>query len=125
MAFVHGFVHCDPHPGNLLARRRPNGRTGEAQIVLLDHGMYRQLEPSFRLHYSRLWASLLASDHDGGRSAARSLGVPVTDYDALSLILTFRQAESSQVPHRAASHRTAPRLASPRLAPPHLLPGLT
>jgi aarF domain-containing kinase len=36
--FVDGFVHCDPHPGNILLRRNTN--TGEAEIVLLDHGLY-------------------------------------------------------------------------------------
>lgn len=39
MVFVHGFVHCDPHPGNVLVRKRPD--TGKAEIVLLDHGLYQ------------------------------------------------------------------------------------
>ena len=39
MIFIHGFVHADPHPGNLLVRR---GRDGKAQLVLLDHGLYRE-----------------------------------------------------------------------------------
>lgn len=38
MIFVRGFVHCDPHPGNVLVRRNP--RNGEEEIVLLDHGLY-------------------------------------------------------------------------------------
>lgn len=121
MIFGHGFVHCDPHPGNLLARRRPaeDGRIGGggvvggggdsggdgggskshgagcAQLVLLDHGMYRQLEPSFREQYSTLWASLLTRDHASGRRAALALGVRDEDYDALSLVLTFRSAGSA------------------------------
>lgn len=39
MIFVNGFVHCDPHPGNVLVRKRPG--TGKAEIVLLDHGLYQ------------------------------------------------------------------------------------
>lgn len=39
MIFVNGFVHCDPHPGNVLVRKRPD--TGKAEIVLLDHGLYQ------------------------------------------------------------------------------------
>ncbi|XP_063500311.1 aarF domain-containing protein kinase 1 isoform X6 [Symphalangus syndactylus] len=42
MIFVNGFVHCDPHPGNVLVRKHPG--TGKAEIVLLDHGLYQDLE---------------------------------------------------------------------------------
>lgn len=38
MIFVNGYVHCDPHPGNILVRRNPqNG----VEIVFLDHGLYQ------------------------------------------------------------------------------------
>ena len=38
MIFVNGFVHCDPHPGNILVRRSPKH---EVEIVFLDHGLYQ------------------------------------------------------------------------------------
>ena len=38
MIFMRGFIHCDPHAGNVLVRP---GRDGTAQIVLLDHGLYK------------------------------------------------------------------------------------
>jgi len=37
MIFVQGYVHCDPHPGNLLVRPSATG----TEIVLLDHGLYQ------------------------------------------------------------------------------------
>lgn len=37
MIFIHGFVHSDPHPGNILLKKRENG---DCQIILLDHGLY-------------------------------------------------------------------------------------
>lgn len=37
MIFKNGFVHSDPHPGNILVRK---GEDGKAKIVLLDHGLY-------------------------------------------------------------------------------------
>ena len=37
MIFHHGFVHCDPHPGNVLVRKNKNGND---EVVLLDHGLY-------------------------------------------------------------------------------------
>lgn len=44
MIFEHGFVHSDPHQGNLLIRRVTDPRNGKKkldQVVLLDHGLYR------------------------------------------------------------------------------------
>ena len=38
MIFKFGYVHCDPHPGNVLVRK--DTATGRPQIVLLDHGLY-------------------------------------------------------------------------------------
>jgi aarF domain-containing kinase len=37
MIFKYGYVHCDPHPGNVLVRKNSNGKE---EIVLLDHGLY-------------------------------------------------------------------------------------
>ncbi len=37
MIFHYGYVHCDPHPGNVLVQK---DEAGNPQIVLLDHGLY-------------------------------------------------------------------------------------
>lgn len=37
MIFTHGFVHSDPHPGNILIKKNVKGG---CDIVLLDHGLY-------------------------------------------------------------------------------------
>lgn len=37
--FLDGFVHADPHAGNMLCRRRKD--SSKPEIVLLDHGLYR------------------------------------------------------------------------------------
>ena len=37
MIFKAGFVHADPHPGNLFVRKNS---AGKLEIVLLDHGIY-------------------------------------------------------------------------------------
>lgn len=37
MIFIHGFVHSDPHPGNILITKNAKGG---CDIVLLDHGLY-------------------------------------------------------------------------------------
>uniref|UniRef100_A0A8C5HLI5 AarF domain-containing protein kinase 1 n=1 Tax=Gouania willdenowi TaxID=441366 RepID=A0A8C5HLI5_GOUWI len=72
MIFVHGFVHCDPHPGNVLVRKCQKSK--KTEIVLLDHGLYQVLQPDFRLDYCRLWQSLIRSDMSGVERYSRRLG---------------------------------------------------
>ncbi|KAF5206542.1 Abc1 family protein [Thalictrum thalictroides] len=59
MVFVHGFVHGDPHPGNILVA--PEGRNGFS-LVLLDHGIYKELDEGFRLDYCQMWNALILLD---------------------------------------------------------------
>ena len=66
-------VHCDPHPGNLLIRR--NQKTGKPQLVLLDHGLYRELDVDFRLKYAKLWRGLMLADLSGIKESCQELGV--------------------------------------------------
>jgi aarF domain-containing kinase len=37
MIFINGFVHSDPHPGNIFVRK---SERGDCDIILLDHGLY-------------------------------------------------------------------------------------
>lgn len=54
MIFSHGFVHCDPHPGNVLVNpvgeKTKKTKDREFQIVLLDHGLY-QVEINSHINY--------------------------------------------------------------------------
>ncbi|XP_007904200.1 aarF domain-containing protein kinase 1 [Callorhinchus milii] len=72
MIFVNGFVHCDPHPGNVLVRK--SRATKRSQIVLLDHGLYQTLEEEFRLNYCHLWRSLIQADMKKIEKYSRDLG---------------------------------------------------
>ncbi|PPQ63998.1 hypothetical protein CVT24_009427 [Panaeolus cyanescens] len=52
----------DPHPGNLLIRPAPVDSLSpyNFEIVLLDHGLYFDLDPTLRENYGKLWLSLMA-----------------------------------------------------------------
>ncbi|KAB0342676.1 hypothetical protein FD754_019602 [Muntiacus muntjak] len=87
MIFVNGFVHCDPHPGNVLVRKRLD--TGKVEIVLLDHGLYQALTEEFRLDYCRLWQSLIWTDMQSVRKYSQRLGAGDL-YPLFACMLTAR-----------------------------------
>ncbi|KAG2121618.1 ABC1 family-domain-containing protein [Suillus clintonianus] len=79
--FDWGFVHCDPHPGNVIIRARPGSSPSskpvlrDPQLVLLDHGLYVTIRPSVKRQYASLWRALLTSDWDTIRNVTESWGV--------------------------------------------------
>lgn len=74
--FHNNYAHCDPHPANVLLR---SNERGLPQLVLLDHGLYRELSPDFQHNYARLWKSLLMVDLPGIYQACSALGVKSLD----------------------------------------------
>ncbi|KAF8906520.1 ABC1 family-domain-containing protein [Gymnopilus junonius] len=62
MVFVNGWFHADPHPGNLLIRpaNQKSRSPYNFEIVLLDHGLYFDLDRELRINYCKLWLSLIA-----------------------------------------------------------------
>lgn len=100
-----GFVHADPHPGNLLvraidrhgrilpppdrandvgppawlhslaARLRAALRGCQAQLVLLDHGLYMDVRRDVRASFCQLWKAIVIKDTAALRQSAAALGV--------------------------------------------------
>ncbi|KAM5177962.1 aarF domain-containing protein kinase 1 isoform 1-T2 [Callospermophilus lateralis] len=91
MIFVNGFVHCDPHPGNVLVRKHPD--TGKAEVILLDHGLYQVLTEEFRLDYCHLWQSLIWMDMEGVKKYSQRLGAGDL-YPLFACMLTARSWDS-------------------------------
>lgn len=87
MIFIHGFVHCDPHPGNVLVRKCPRGN--KTDIILLDHGLYQVLQPDFRIEYCRLWQALINGDMKEMEQSSRRLGAGEL-YPLFACVLTAR-----------------------------------
>jgi aarF domain-containing kinase len=82
MIFVHGFVHCDPHPGNLLV-------TPAGALALLDHGIYRRLAPALRVDFSRLWLAVLAGDQERIKSCTLALGMAPEQWRFVALMIAL------------------------------------
>lgn len=57
MAVVHGFIHADPHPGNLLMDR--HGR-----LVILDFGMALEFPEATRIELLRMVYAVVRNDVD-------------------------------------------------------------
>uniref|UniRef100_K3W889 ABC1 atypical kinase-like domain-containing protein n=1 Tax=Globisporangium ultimum (strain ATCC 200006 / CBS 805.95 / DAOM BR144) TaxID=431595 RepID=K3W889_GLOUD len=95
MVFCHGFVHCDPHPGNIFVRQNPNPKAkNKEQLVLLDHGLYRELDDDFRKTYCDLWRAMLLRDTALLEDCSKRLNVGAfAKY--LPLLFTYRTISST------------------------------
>nr|CAG4640769.1 EOG090X047B [Eulimnadia texana] len=72
MIFENGYVHCDPHPGNVKVQL---DERGSLVLHLLDHGLYTKLSTEFRETYAKLWMSIIRSNVDDIQHYAGKLGV--------------------------------------------------
>ena len=80
--FRHGILHADPHPGNLLVRPGPDG----PRLVLLDHGLTMNLEPSFVSSLARMVGAMREGDVEALTLSLGETGLPVgpkTDVETL------------------------------------------
>lgn len=96
MMFCNGFVHCDPHPGNLLVTWQDGGAQSDRaqsegrgisggspgrpsraprglKVVVLDHALYRQFAPSYRRSMRDLWDAVLMGDKNKMMSAGKAV----------------------------------------------------
>lgn len=90
MTFQHGFVHSDPHPGNLHVRVVKNGmQSPRIQLVLLDHGIYTRLSTETRLAYTQLWRALITQNDQQLKKASEALGCPF--YELFASVIVQRR----------------------------------
>ncbi|PGH22926.1 hypothetical protein AJ80_02975 [Polytolypa hystricis UAMH7299] len=55
-------LHCDPHGGNIAVRKNNSRRSPNFDIVLYDHGLYRDIPKELRRSYAKLWLAVINSD---------------------------------------------------------------
>nr|XP_022286091.1 uncharacterized aarF domain-containing protein kinase 5-like isoform X2 [Crassostrea virginica] len=88
--FLSGFVHADPHPGNVFIRK---DMMGKAQLVLLDHGLYDKLTPDDRQSLCNLYKSIVLNKEDKMKEFSKALGVD--DHEVFCEILVQRPVTRS------------------------------
>ncbi|KAI2627339.1 ABC1-domain-containing protein [Hypomontagnella submonticulosa] len=57
-------LHCDPHGGNLAIRKATRRRRGGAnfEIIIYDHGLYRDIPESLQRSYAKMWLAVIDGD---------------------------------------------------------------
>jgi ubiquinone biosynthesis protein len=81
-----GFVHADPHPGNVLL-------TPDHRLALIDVGMVIRLEPTTRERMLRLLLAVADGEGDQAADVALAMGKPTSFFDEEA----FRRDVSSLV----------------------------
>ncbi|NNL67603.1 MAG: AarF/ABC1/UbiB kinase family protein, partial [Myxococcales bacterium] len=78
---VHGVFQGDPHPGNFLVVRGPDG----PRLALLDFGCVERYDPALRRQYAELALAILARDRARMAERFESLGFRSRDDDPAAL----------------------------------------
>ncbi|XP_024085198.1 uncharacterized aarF domain-containing protein kinase 5 isoform X3 [Cimex lectularius] len=84
--FYTGFVHADPHSGNILVRKGTEG----AQLVILDHGLYEDVPPEISESLRNLWKAMVLNNHPDMKKYAMELGIKEADYRIFCIALGQR-----------------------------------
>ncbi|KAF5376379.1 hypothetical protein D9757_008675 [Collybiopsis confluens] len=101
--FSWGYIHADPHPGNVIYRPNPRNPT-VPQLVLLDHGLYVAVDEEFRRDWALLWKGLLTGEFKGVERTTKKWGMGLPDMFAsvalarpVRLTRKDRKAEAEKV----------------------------
>jgi len=70
MIFGDTPLHCDPHGGNIAIRKNKSSRKPNFDIILYDHGLYRDISLRLRRDYAKLWLAVIDADEQRMRKSA-------------------------------------------------------
>lgn len=100
-------LHCDPHGGNIAIRLNPNNRHPNFEIILYDHGLYRNIDRDLRRNYAKLWLAVIDADVPRMREYAYKVaGVTDEQFPLFASAITGRDY-SVLTKKNVASVRTA------------------
>ncbi|KAH9810115.1 ABC1 family protein [Teratosphaeria destructans] len=107
-------LHCDPHGGNLAIRLNPKKRKPRNfDIILYDHGLYRDIPISLRRAYAHLWLAVLDVDEARMRKYAYEVaGIGDEEFPIFASAITGRdyrvvKSESGITQSRNAEEKRA------------------
>lgn len=109
MIFFAPKLHCDPHGGNVFIRPKPKGSQSafNFEIVLLDHGLYREIPLETKRNYAKLWLAIISKDNEAMKKYSYEVaGVSDAQFPLFASAITGRDFTSlqqgiSQVPRSA------------------------
>ena len=87
---------CGDANSNVLVRQHPNGRAGQHQVVLIDHGLYVKLTPEFRHTYSQLWYAIFIQDMPTIRRICEGWGIGHPELFASATLLKPWRAKKTK-----------------------------
>ncbi|CAM9022928.1 unnamed protein product [Wickerhamomyces anomalus] len=102
MIFTPGVgVHCDPHGGNLAIRPKPAtdanpSNTHNFEIILYDHGLYRNVPTQMRRDYAHFWLALLDKDQEKMQKyALKFAGITEEQFPLFAAAITGRDINTA------------------------------
>lgn len=88
-------LHCDPHGGNIAIRknssRRSLGRGPNFDVILYDHGLYRDIDLPLRRSYAKMWLAVIDGDMGRMKKYAHEVaGITDKDFPLFASAITGR-----------------------------------
>nr|XP_039273644.1 uncharacterized aarF domain-containing protein kinase 5-like isoform X1 [Styela clava] len=87
--FGTGFIHGDPHPGNVLVTKS-NEDPNRVQLIVLDHGLYEKISKEDQISLCNLWKSIIWKQEDQMKKFAIELQIHEKDFMLFSEMLIMR-----------------------------------
>ena len=101
-------LHCDPHGGNIAVRLNPaHRRPHNFDVILYDHGLYRDIPPQLKRDYARLWLAVMDGDVPAMRRSAKAVaGIDDDQFPLFASAITGRDYRALASSDGVVSART-------------------
>ena len=88
-------LHCDPHGGNIAIRKNESrsslGRGPNFDVIIYDHGLYRDIELPLRRSYAKMWLAVIDGDMDRMKKYAKEVAnIEEEDFPLFASAITGR-----------------------------------